>query len=116
MLSNSNYQRRRQHERRTNKMFTTIISIWRFERHEIHGLNIRNRVSTDALNALLSWVHTDACRSYRITQGEEDNDVMVAALSTHVGDVDAGADLDKHCLRAGVVRQRLEGADASGIE
>lgn len=112
MLSASDYQHRRRVAHRISKMSNTFTSIWRFERRETYGLNSRNRVSTDALNALLNWVQMDMRRSYRITQGEEDNDVMVAELNTHMNDIDAGTELEHYCLRAGVLRKRIEDADA----
>ena len=82
-------------------------SAWRFTR--VPGFMSRNRVSTDALGALEAWKGEDARRDYGVTEGLEDDAVMVANLSTDTDDSNAGGRLDWHCARLGVTRELVPG-------
>lgn len=77
---------------------TSASSTWRFVReHSLRGMPFKNRVSTDALDALRAWQEQDTRRSYEVIEGEEADDSLVAFLSTDSDDRDAGPALDRAC-------------------
>jgi hypothetical protein len=77
---------------------------WRFSQaNNSIGLLGSNRPSTNALQALTSWCAADHRRKYEVTV--DDDDHLIATLSTESEDLEAGDDLDRECKRVGVSRE-----------
>ncbi|MEE8056891.1 MAG: hypothetical protein V3T17_03505 [Pseudomonadales bacterium] len=73
-----------------------------FKRTEgIAGFFSSNRASTDALNALQTWLNGN--RSYEVVIDEDE--LLVAILEFEKNDEAAGLDLDKACDEHGVFRK-----------
>ena len=68
----------------------------------IEGFFSTNTVSTDALNALLTWSNIRLERSYEVITDEDE--FLTANLSWSAADLAAGRDLDEACRTCGVDR------------
>lgn len=87
---------------------TTISGVWKFRRdtRSIEGFLSTSRPSTDALNALESWRAKNFHRAYEVKT--ENDELLLAELSTNSDDDEAGGDLDRECCRVGLIRERRE--------
>lgn len=85
-----------------------ISSLWEFRRdpRSMTGFMSTNRPSTDALNALEAWCTRGGHRKYVVKS--ENDDLLVAMLSTISADLEVGGDLDKECSRWGLIRERRQ--------
>lgn len=76
---------------------------YRFVRAEgVAGFMSRNRVSTDALNALEQWRAKRPGRRYEVVGPDGEDDQLVAQLSLEDTDQDAGASMEAEGLKQGV--------------
>lgn len=86
-----------------------LKSKWTFARATGPSGFLRSqRVSTDALNALMAWRAGRQGRSFSVIDGAESPDHLSAILTVDDVDAAAGDDLTRQCYANGVDRQCLD--------
>lgn len=71
----------------------------------VRGFLSRNRASTDALNALVTWETRASGRTYSVAK--DDDDELVSDLTWDEKDTAAGSDLQSACDASGVTWRHI---------